>query len=465
MTIDLKDFYLGTPMERYEYMRIPIDMLPDAIIKQYNLRQLFHNGYVFVEISCVMYGLPQAGRLANNQLVTFLATHGYRPALPLTPGLWRHDTRDIVFSLVVDDFGVRYTSRADADHLVATLSTSYQVSTDWTGSRYCGLILTWDYVARTCDISMPGYIERTLTRFQHPSPRLHEHSPHPWQKPTYGAKTQFALLPDDTAALDATDKTRILEGLGTLLLFYARAIDSTAIGELATEQSEGTKTAMQKLSQLLTYCATHPDATVRFTASDMILAVESDASYLSVIKARSRAAGYFLLTNATASPNVPLKPNGAVRVLCHIMREVLSSAAEAELGALFHNGKEACPLRVALEEMGHPQPATPMATDNNTANGIATDTVKQKRSKAIDMRFTGYAIAFAKANSKSTGAKVRPIGQTTFPNITPPRIIKLSVPSTYIPLRIRRGTTLSASPTKPLRRLRLRPVQILSLSR
>jgi hypothetical protein len=197
------------------------------------------------------------------------------------------------------------------------------------------------------------------------------------------------MLPDDATALDVTDKRRILEVLGTLL-FYARAIDSTlltAIGELATEQSEGTKTTMDKLSQLLNYCATHPNATVRFTASDMILAVESDASYLSVIKARSRAAGYFYLTNAPSTPTAELKPNGAVHVLCHIMREVLSSAAEAELGALFHNGKEACPLRIALEEMGHPQPATPMATDNNTASGIATDAVKQKRSKAIDMRF------------------------------------------------------------------------------
>ena len=236
---------------------------------------------------------------------------------------------------------------------------------------------------------MPGYIERALHRFQHPTPSTPEHAPHPWQKPNHGATTQFAMLPDDATALDVTDKRRILEVLGTLL-FYARAIDSTlltAIGELATEQSEGTKTTMDKLSQLLNYCATHPNATVRFTASDMILAVESDASYLSVIKARSRAAGYFYLTNAPSTPTAELKPNGAVHVLCHIMREVLSSAAEAELGALFHNGKEACPLRIALEEMGHPQPATPMATDNNTASGIATDTVKQKRSKAIDMRF------------------------------------------------------------------------------
>jgi hypothetical protein len=388
MATDLKDFYLGTPMGRYEYMRIPLFMIPDAIIEQYNLMPLVHNGYVFVEIRRGMYGLPQAGKLANDQLIKFLAPHGYHP-VALTPGLWRHTTRDIVFSLVVDDFGVRYTSQEDADHLLATLGKHYQVSVDWEGTRYCGLTLQWDYVKRTCDISMPGYIARALQRFQHVPPAKAEHSPHPWQRPTYGAKTQFAPLPDSTTALDATDKLRILEVLGTLL-FYARAIDSTlltAIGELATEQAGGTKTTMEKLSQLLNYCATHPDATVRFTASDMLLAVESDASYLSVIKTRSRAAGYFYLTSKPAKSTDAFPPNGAVHILCHIMREVLSSAAEAELGALFHNGKEACPLCIALAEMGHPQPATPMATDNSTASGIATDTVKQKRSKAVDMRF------------------------------------------------------------------------------
>ena len=121
--IDLKDFYLGTPMDRYEYMRIPIWMLPAAIVDQYNLTDLFDDGFVYVEIRRGMYGLPQAGRLANDQLVAFLKPHGYIPC-PLTHGLWRHTTRDIVFSLVVDDFGIRYTNQKDADHLIATLQTA-----------------------------------------------------------------------------------------------------------------------------------------------------------------------------------------------------------------------------------------------------------------------------------------------------------------------------------------------------
>jgi hypothetical protein len=389
LTADLKDFYLTSPMSCYEYMRVPIWMLPAAIIEQYNLTPLFHNGFVYVEIQRGMYGLPQAGRLANDQLIAQLAPHGYEPCV-LTPGLWHHTTRDVVFSLVVDDFGIRYTSRADADHMITTLQAFNDVSLDWTGARYCGLSLKWDYINRsTCNMSMPGYVERALQRFQHVPPPTPEHAPHPWQRPNYGAKTQFALPPDSAPALDASDKTRILAVLGTLL-FYARAIDSTmltAIGELATEHSQATKTTMSKLTQLLNYCASHPDAVVRFTASDMLLAVESDASYLSVAKGRSRAAGYFLTTKLASSAS-SYQPNGAVHVLCHIMCKVLPSAAEAELGALFHNCKEACLLRIALEEMGHPQPATPMATDkNNTASGTATDTVKQKRSKAIDMRF------------------------------------------------------------------------------
>jgi hypothetical protein len=61
-----------------------------------------------------------------------------------------------VFSLIVNDFGIRYSTRADANHLIATLKSAYEVSLNWTGSRYCGLSLKWNYLARTCDMSIPG---------------------------------------------------------------------------------------------------------------------------------------------------------------------------------------------------------------------------------------------------------------------------------------------------------------------
>ena len=333
MTADLKDFYLETPMDEYEYMRIPVAIIPDAIMSKYNLAPLVHHNHVYVEIRKGMYGLPQAGRIASDRLTAFLAPHGYAP-VPITPGLWKHNASDLMFTLVVDDFGVKYTNTADANHLIATLKQLYAVSDDWTGTKYCGLTLDWDYTNRTVDLSIPGYIERALQRFQHPTPPCPEHAPHAWQKPIYGATTQYAPDPDNAPALDAADTKHLQEVLGTLL-FYARAVDSTmlpAIGTLASQQAHGTKATLQALAQLLNYCATHPDAMVRFIASDMALHVASDASYLSAPKARSRASGFHFLSSLPRDPtkppvatDPPPPANGAINIVCKIMREVCLS--------------------------------------------------------------------------------------------------------------------------------------------
>jgi hypothetical protein len=167
-----------------------------------------------------------------------------------------------------------------------------------------------------------------------------------------------------------------------------------SIGTIATQQSTPTTATMRDLTQLLNYCATHPDAIVRYTKSDMHLWVESDASYLSESKARSRYAGYHYLSSRPTDPTTPPGPdepqpklNGPISIPAKILREVVASAAEAELGGLFHNGKEAVPERITLDELGHPQPPTPLVTDNSTASGIANDSVKQRRSKAMDMRY------------------------------------------------------------------------------
>jgi hypothetical protein len=168
-----------------------------------------------------------------------------------------------------------------------------------------------------------------------------------------------------------------------------------AIGEIATQQAKGTQAAMQAITYLLNYSATPPYAAIRYIASDMCLHVASDASYLSVSKARSHVAGFHYLGSRPSDPNKaptmhdPMSPsNGAVLTPCHIMQVVVSSAAEAELGRQFFNRKEAHPICITLEELGHPQPPTVViVTDNSTATGIANDTVKQKRSKLIDMHF------------------------------------------------------------------------------
>jgi len=115
----------------------------------------------------------------------------------------------------------------------------------------------------------------------------------------------------------------------------------------------------------------------------MILSVHSDASYLTEKGARSRAGGHFYMSNnARIPPN-----NGAVLNVASIIKAVMSSAAEAELGALYINAREAVPMRITLEEMGHPQPPTPVQTDNTTAVGVITHKIQPKRTKAMDMRF------------------------------------------------------------------------------
>jgi hypothetical protein len=353
MTADIKDFYLCTPMSHYEYMRIPVSTIPDDIFKRYDLAPLVHKAHVYVEIQRGMYGLPQAGRLANDALLPLLATNGYHQC-EHTPGLFKHTARPVIFCLVVDDFGVQYVGKEHAQHLMDVIASGYKMTTDWTGTSHCGLSLAWDYDKRTVDLSMPSYVEHALQRFEHPKPTKAQDAPHTYNKPVYGAHQQFTTAPDTTDPLSATGTTRLQEIIG-VLLYYGRAIDSmmlVALGTLSAAQSpKGTQATAKAATHLLNYAASHPDATIRYTASPMILHNHSDASYLSEAHARSRAGGYFFLSSdPDTDPHPPL--NGAVHVISNIMPNVLASAAEAEVGALFHNGQEACPLCNTLNDMG-----------------------------------------------------------------------------------------------------------------
>jgi hypothetical protein len=169
MVIDIKKIYLNTPLVRFEYMVINLSSLPQETIDKYNLDKRAQDGRVYIEIQKGMYQLPQAGILANELLQRNLAKDGYRPTTH-TQGLWTHDTRPISFSLVVDDFGVKYVGREHAEHLMTCIKKNYNISRDWNGTAYCGLTLDWDYNKRTVDLSIPGYIKAALNKYQHPAP-------------------------------------------------------------------------------------------------------------------------------------------------------------------------------------------------------------------------------------------------------------------------------------------------------
>ena len=391
MTFDVSNFYLNTEMDIFEYMRIPVSAVPLDVFAHYQLESLVKDGFIMVEIRKGIYGLPQAGILANKLLVQRLAKGGYFPA-PFTPGLFCHKTNGLNFTLWVDDFGVKYVHRKHVEHLLNLIKENYTIKEDWSGSKYLGLTLRWDYKRHTVDISMPGYIQRALQRFMHPTPKRAQHSPHSWTPPTYGSGAQYTEAPDESEPLEADDIKRLQQIIG-VLLYYARMVDNTmlvAIGTIASAQAKGTKATMEAAIQLLNYAATHPNATVPYTNSDMTLHIISDASYLSASGARSRLGGYFFLGNkntGTLPTDAPAKLNGPILVNSAIMGSVLASAGEAELGALFYNAKDGVMLRNTLKDLGHEQPATFIETDNACAAGIANDTIKQKRSKAIDMRF------------------------------------------------------------------------------
>jgi hypothetical protein len=139
--MDIKVFYLNTPMAWYEYMRLQLTDMPEDVIAHYKLNKIATpEGYIYCEIQKGMYGLPQAGIIAQQLLEERLEKDGYRQS-KTTPGLWTHDTRPVSFSLVVNDFRVKYVGKENVQHLLDTVRIYYKCSCDWKGERYCGLTI------------------------------------------------------------------------------------------------------------------------------------------------------------------------------------------------------------------------------------------------------------------------------------------------------------------------------------
>jgi hypothetical protein len=134
MTINIKDFYLMMPMDCYEYFRMKLELFPQGIINKYVLYDKADEyGNVFCEVRCGMYGLPQAGIITQDLLTKRHHKAGYRQST-ITPGYWQYDWHPISFTLVINNFGVKYINNNNANHLTSVLKQDNKINTNWEGT-------------------------------------------------------------------------------------------------------------------------------------------------------------------------------------------------------------------------------------------------------------------------------------------------------------------------------------------
>jgi hypothetical protein len=225
-------------------------------------------------------------------------------------------------------------------------------------------------------LSMPGYITKALQRFR-PNYLLPNHrpaaTPGKYHDTVY---PRIKLVQEDRfPLLTPTERTEIQAIVGTLL-YYARAVDPSLLpiaNKIASQQANPTQKVLTAANRALSYASSRQNNCLTYYTCDMHLFLHVDAFYLSRSHARSVVGGYYFLGNE----HQPLQINGATHVFSSIIPCIVSSAGEAEYAALFAGAQHAVSLRNILADLGHPQPPTI----------IMCDSIKQKRSKAIDMRF------------------------------------------------------------------------------
>ena len=139
-----------------------------------------------------MYGIPKAGLLAQQMLEKHLYSKGYQQS-ELTPG-WTHKWRPISLSLCVDNSGVKYNGKQNADHLIAVLKEYHTISQDWKGKCHLGLDIDWDYLNHVFLLSMIKYVANAIKHFHHKYPRKQQDQPYPTSRPSTGKKHNTSLL-------------------------------------------------------------------------------------------------------------------------------------------------------------------------------------------------------------------------------------------------------------------------------
>ena len=215
-------------MEKHEYYKLSINLIPQEVIYEYNFMENKINGFPYVRVEKGIYGLVQAVIIALMALKEHLRPFGYEP-VPINTVLWCHNKNGITINLVVDNLGIKYQRKEDTLHLIHVHQEKYEITQDWTGSLYIGIALNWYYKAGILDISMPGHVKGTLHKCQHPTTSRPQHSPHQCNFPNYGfTSPKLVHQAPKSPKLSPPDANTVQYSVGTFL-YYTRAVDPTML--------------------------------------------------------------------------------------------------------------------------------------------------------------------------------------------------------------------------------------------
>ena len=200
----------------------------------------------------------------------------------------------------------------------------------------------------------------------------------------YVTKEQLAPEDDTTPPLDS-QVTKRIQGIVGALFYYARGVDNkwlVGLSSIGSQQAAPTQCTNEAIDQILDYCATYPSDGILYRSSDMFLCAHSDAGFHNESKRHSRAGTRIFLSGNDSMP----RWNGPVLTLAKIIKFIISSASEAELGAMFITLQEMVVMRQTLQEMKLLQPKSPLQKDNPTAAGVVNNTIVTRKIKTMDRR-------------------------------------------------------------------------------
>jgi len=327
MCVDLKSFYLGSKLDRSEWMLVPTKYMSPELISDLKLEKYIHKNHILFEVNGSLYGHPAAGRFSNKDLVQHLESHGYIQS-PNVPCLFSNKDKSITFTLIVDDIGIKYINGStEIDHLLRILqkpTSKWDIKIDRTGSQYNGQRLTWNYDKNTLIADVPNYVKQANHELMPNQPIKRYNTPSMYEPVTYG-KSQMADKKNYEPA-DAQGKKFVERVLGKYL-WLSQNGDPTyqlALLHMSTELARPTTRTVEAAKRIVGYAEKHPNRGILYRASDMILTIQSDASHHSLEGARSVAGGIFYLTDKNDPPE---KLNGSIDTLCKAVNQSVCAAA------------------------------------------------------------------------------------------------------------------------------------------